>query len=352
MEELYDKTMSHVALDDICKIAALNTGAMISFIFEYTDKKSSVVRGGTGVNIRRLMGNALIPPLHQTEFPILIAPDLSKEVWFSNHPIKSLFPFAKSMIAASIQCRGKRREINLVILNPAATSTNDLSIVATLTELTRVAAYVLNEQLESESCHERLPALATGLSESSTLLPPNTNDPTAIFLLKSLIRKRSLRSRKSVSYVTLREWRKTVKDTQIAALTALKLNPSAQSVSQIATEIVDAINHLYDRMQFSSVIPIPCGNSGHSRCLSALLAQEIAVLLRVPYLEAFEGKLAAGSSHPRKSARLHPFKLRHAVSGNVLVIDDVATTGTHIEKAIELLRSNGVSPFAIAWIGS
>ena len=352
MAEDFEKTTSDIALDDICKIAALNAGAMIAFIFEYGDKKSSVVRGGTGVNIRRLMGNALIPPLHQTEFPFLIAPDLSGEVWFRNHPINKLFPFAKSLIAASIRCRGKHREINLVILNPSTASSNDLSTVATLTELTRVAAFVLNEQSDSELVSEKHLAFASGLSESSSPLQQNANDPTTAFLLKSLIRKRSLKSRRSVTYVTLREWRKAVKDTQIAALTALKLNPSSQSVSQIATEIVEAKNNIYDRMHFSSVIPIPCGSSGHNRCLSVLLAQEIAIQLDVPYLEAIEAEPVVGSSHPRKSARLRPYKLKHPVSGNVLIVDDVASTGTHIEKAMELLRNNGVNPFAIVWIGS
>jgi predicted amidophosphoribosyltransferase len=39
------------------------------------------------------------------------------------------------------------------------------------------------------------------------------------------------------------------------------------------------------------------------------------------------------------------------LQGPVLLVDDVATSGRHIEEATELLRAKGASVLAVAWIG-
>jgi orotate phosphoribosyltransferase len=39
------------------------------------------------------------------------------------------------------------------------------------------------------------------------------------------------------------------------------------------------------------------------------------------------------------------------VQGPVLLVDDVATSGQHIEEAAHLLREAGANVLAVAWIG-
>ena len=66
--------------------------------------------------------------------------------------------------------------------------------------------------------------------------------------------------------------------------------------------------------------------------------------------EAFAGLEVAGSSHPRTNATRPRMRLVAEPNGNILLIDDVATSGSHIEEAATLLRrvAAGVTP--VAWL--
>ena len=44
-------------------------------------------------------------------------------------------------------------------------------------------------------------------------------------------------------------------------------------------------------------------------------------------------------------------RLLEPVNGPVMVVDDVATSGAHIEDAVWLLRASAKAVFAVTWIG-
>ena len=44
-------------------------------------------------------------------------------------------------------------------------------------------------------------------------------------------------------------------------------------------------------------------------------------------------------------------RLAKIVDGPAIVIDDVATSGAHIEEALRLLKPAAGTVFAVAWIG-
>ena len=213
-----------------------------------------------------------------------------------------------------------------------------------------VAAWADARLPEARNCGD-----SAGFQESRAsddTKPQVSQDPIATFLLKTLVPRRSLRSRKTAHYVALRSWKQSVKDTQIAALRSLKAQLQPTAVALIAEEIATAARELYGGMIFTCVVPVPCGSSGHPRCLSVLLAEHVAMLLGVPFRQVLTGAMSRGASHPRKNSALPQFQVHGEISGQVLVIDDVASTGTHIELAVRALRAKGASPLAIAWIGS
>lgn len=350
------------ACDDVCRIAARIVRSQVALIVEYESKRNAVIRGSIGSNAGRLGGNITIPGLHHEEQPLMICEDLARAGWFRDHPLRKLVPHASSLIASSIDTSSYGTSGALIVLNPHPLDARDAATAAALSELARIGGFILScdRPRETSLLVQGLLSGSEGRLEAPGFheaiagyngVPLPVDDPLATFLFRTLVSRRSLKSRKSAHYVTLRCWKKSVKDTQIAALRSLKSQPPPRAVVAIATEFATATQELYPGLEFSAVVPVPCGSSGHQRCLSFLLAEEISKTLGVPVRRALKSSVSSRVSHPKQSARLTKFEPGEAVSGQVLLIDDVATSGTHIELAVKALRSQGVTPIAIAWIG-
>ncbi len=180
-----------------------------------------------------------------------------------------------------------------------------------------------------------------------------TLDPTARFLDETLIVRQSVRARKAVSYITLRAWRKPIKNFQIDALKALKSMPPDIFVARAAEEIVAGVTRLIGTTPLTCVVPIPCGASGVPDCLSVRLARAVADQMGKPCIEAFEPNFRRGVSHPKENMKRPPLKLKPGITlpGPCLLLDDVATSGAHLEEGVGLLRTLNEGVFAMAWIG-
>lgn len=180
---------------------------------------------------------------------------------------------------------------------------------------------------------------------------PRTDSPGVVseFLLSTLIRQKRLLRRGPVAYHALARWRSAVKDTQLAALKALKRDPGDMFLAAVADEMVKAAGTLFGRETFQAVAHVPCGNSGPN-CLAARLSALIAVRLGVKLIDAFEVLPPSGGSHPRGNVRRASMVLKNAPSVPVLLIDDVATSGAHVEEAATLLRATAPAVLPLVWI--
>jgi predicted amidophosphoribosyltransferase len=176
-------------------------------------------------------------------------------------------------------------------------------------------------------------------------------EATTEFLLETLVQKRALRGRKDVSYVTLRSWRQSIRAHQISALKAIKRHAPEDLAAEIAAEMGDDVKSLFGAGSFRAVVPMPCGHSSAGRCLSLAIAKALARDLGLPVVHALSLPQEKGSSHPKTNMKRAPMTLTNAVEGPLLLIDDVATSGRHIEEATTLLRGAGASVLALAWIG-
>jgi predicted amidophosphoribosyltransferase len=72
--------------------------------------------------------------------------------------------------------------------------------------------------------------------------------------------------------------------------------------------------------------------------------------LKIPVIHAFAHQSLKGTSHPRKNITRPTMKQVQPVPGAALLIDDVATSGAHLEEASKLLKAAGTDSFAMAWI--
>jgi PAS domain-containing protein len=176
-------------------------------------------------------------------------------------------------------------------------------------------------------------------------------DPTVRFLTETLVKRQSLRQRKTTSYLTLRSWRKPVRSYQIEALKALKTAPPHSLVETAATEIVEAVGRIVGTSAFHHVTPIPCSRSAEDACLSRMIAEEVSRRVGKPLALLLGSIPRKGSSHPKGNMTRPPLHLLEPATGPCLIVDDVATSGAHLEEAITKLRPSAQSVFAVAWIG-
>lgn len=172
---------------------------------------------------------------------------------------------------------------------------------------------------------------------------------TSQFLLETLVKKRRLLKRKAQSYVGLRTWSKPVKKFQVTALKALKLECPDSFVHQVVDEMADEIRALLGSSMGYVVVPVPCGHSGPD-CFSTRLAEKVARKLGLVCIQAFACQPQHGKSHPKTNIHRSKMRLENPVASPVILIDDVATSGAHIEEASRLLLQVAPSVLAMCWI--
>lgn len=192
----------------------------------------------------------------------------------------------------------------------------------------------------------------TIVSDVKVADPPTPEPPGVLarFLLKTIVRQRNLRQRDGVSFVTLVRFRAGVREPQLEALKALKCDPPDAFVDAVADDLAGTARELWDGV-FKSVVPVPCGHSG-SDCLAKRLAERVAQKTGVPVMHAFAPLPVSGSSHPRRSAKLPPLQIVETPRDPVLLIDDVVTSGVHLEAAARMLKKEAGAVFPLAWLAA
>lgn len=187
-------------------------------------------------------------------------------------------------------------------------------------------------------------------SKGLTGISPEGLDATSNFLFDTLIHKRVVRSRNDMSFMTIRNWRSAIKEHQIKAFRAIKKAHHSAFAERVGKEFAQEIDNLVGRSTFKFVVPVPCGHSIPGACMAFSLARSLGAELGLPVIDAFVHLDQKGSSHPKTNASRPPMRLIQAVPGPALLIDDVATSGSHLEEASTRLKAAGTETFAMAWI--
>ena len=192
--------------------------------------------------------------------------------------------------------------------------------------------------------------LPLGFHESSAQAPVNF-DGNNSFLLDTLIKQRQMHSRNGVSYLAVRKWRKQMKSYQIQSMKRTKANPCEKIVRTAAEEILLEAKSVFGSLNFDTIVSVPPGHSGMVS-FSTLLGKAASEITMKPHVQAFQPIEVKGkSSHPKTNATRGKMKLMERPEGNILLVDDVATSGRHLEEASKLLRSENNFVLPVAWIG-
>ena len=173
----------------------------------------------------------------------------------------------------------------------------------------------------------------------------------AQFLDDTLIKQTQVKTRSGVSYHTLCRWRKPIRDAQISALRAGKAQLGASLIELASKQIIDGAHTLFGLDAFDKVTHVACGHSG-ADCFSKKVAIAVSRQLNKEFEQIFHPLAMQGSSHPKTNAGRPRQQFLANPAGRYLLVDDVATSGSHIVEATTLMRKQNAIVTPLAWLSS
>jgi len=99
-----------------------------------------------------------------------------------------------------------------------------------------------------------------------------------------------------------------------------------------------------------AITSVPCGHSRRPDCFRKRLAQSVAELLGLPFVQVFADRFCEGVSHPKEFRKLPPLQQIADPLPSMIVVDDLSVSGWHVEESLLALRRIGVAASAVVWI--
>jgi predicted amidophosphoribosyltransferase len=87
---------------------------------------------------------------------------------------------------------------------------------------------------------------------------------------------------------------------------------------------------------------VPCGHSRRPDCLGKQIAQAVAEALGLSFLQVFADRPCPGVSHPKEFVKLPPLERIADPRASMILVDDLATSGWHVEESLTALRGLGL----------
>lgn len=338
--------------DELCELGARACRAPAAVITLFDAHEGHVKVLGRFGTINTYSRNFAIPGLHAIDRPFVSYRAVQTDRVFEGHPVRLLESRVQTLVAAVLQHNMLASRISLTVINAAPAFFDDPESFACFSQLVQHFRKLLADQCLVKA-HVAMPGKRAKAAPSAIAPHPERTDPSASFLLDTLRKTQSLHSRNAASYVTVRRWRSALKPYQIAALQALKPVAPKSFLDVVTKEMAETAVHLFGNQTIAAVVPVPGGSCGAGKSLSEHLAENLAKQLDCPYRAVLRRQAAAtGKSHPKKSVKLQPYEIDEKIEGIVLLVDDVATSGRHLELAQATLRNAGAVCLAMAWIGT
>lgn len=158
--------------------------------------------------------------------------------------------------------------------------------------------------------------------------------------------------KRSIRFLSIRRWNLKTKESDLATLKKVKSECPAPVVNAVAGEIAEVLKTFltFTANPLIGVTHPPRGASAGQFHFATEIARVVAEQLGAQYFEAFESRAMARTSHPRNFAERGELKaLTWPALSMVILIDDIATSGTTLETCAHLLGV--LTPvIPVAWI--
>jgi len=169
-------------------------------------------------------------------------------------------------------------------------------------------------------------------------------------LLGSLIYRPTVFRRNDVAWVAPCAWRAAAKADDVPALKRAKREIDRRLIDGAAELVAALIRQLRGDQAAGAVTGVPCGHSRRPDCLGKQIAQAVAAALGLPFHQIFADRPCSGVNHPKEFAKLPPLERIADPCPSMILIDDLATSGWHVEESLTALRGLGASASAFVWI--
>ena len=166
----------------------------------------------------------------------------------------------------------------------------------------------------------------------------------------SLVYRPTVFRRNDVGWIGACAWRAGAKADDIAALKQGKRALDPRLVKEAAELVAALIRQLHGEGAARAITCVPCGHSRRPDCLGKQIAQVVADGLGLPFLQVFADRPCSGVSHPKEFVKLPPLECIADPRPSMILVDDLATSGWHIEESLTALRRLGTSASAFVWI--
>jgi hypothetical protein len=169
-------------------------------------------------------------------------------------------------------------------------------------------------------------------------------------LLGSLVYRPMVFRRNDVGWVAACAWRAGAKADDIAALKREKRDLDRRLIDGAGELVAGLVRQLRGDRAAEAITSVPCGHSRRPDCLGKQIAQALAQALGLPFRQVFADRPCSGVSHPKEFAKLPPPVQIGEPCASMILVDDLATSGWHVEESLSALRGLGASVSAFLWI--
>jgi hypothetical protein len=190
-----------------------------------------------------------------------------------------------------------------------------------------------------------LESFGFGAPEEPATPPDEPSSP-----LGGLVYRPALYRRNAVSRVAVRSWRARARDADVMQLKRCKAAVDSAVIAAAAGEIARVLLRLFGCLAGWAVTSVACGHSRRPDCFGKRLGAAVTAELGLGFVEIFKDRFVAGVSHPKEFKKLPALKWQNMPATPVLIIDDLATSGWHIEEALGMIRNLGLPAFGAVWI--
>ena len=169
-------------------------------------------------------------------------------------------------------------------------------------------------------------------------------------LLGSVVYRPTIFRRNEIAWVAACAWRSAAKADDLTSLKRAKREIDQMLIGEASEVTAALIRQLRGEPAADAITCIPCGHSRRPDCFGKRLAQGVAEVLGLPFLQVFADRFCSGVSHPKEFVKLPPLQQIADFLPSMLVVDDLSVSGWHVEEMLLALRRLGVAASAVVWI--